>query len=450
MMRVTMAIDRQGSLEWFERNRRRSRDLFDRIVPEAYESRPIALRNPICFYEGHLPAFSVNTLVKRGLGEEGVDSGYEVLFERGIDPEDESDVTKTPFRWPSREAIQAYGERADQRVREALLKKDITRAENPVLRQGLAAYTILEHEPMHQETLRYMWHCLPYEQKIRPAGAPKLQTGGSPPRPETVRIPAGTATLGTTLARVPFGCDNEFPEHRVDVPAFEIDVYNVTNQDFMEFLGAGGYGNRGLWDDEGWEWRSGAGVAHPVFWEREDDRWFWRGMFERVPLPPAWPVYVSHAEAAAYARWRGKRLPTEAEFHRAAFGSPGGGERSYPWGEEPPGPMHGNFDFRHWDPVPVGAFPAGASAWGVHDLVGNGWEWTSTVFSGFAGFEPMASYPVYSADFFDGKHWVMKGASPATAKELLRRSLRNWFRGNYPYVYAAFRCVQSSGDRAIG
>ena len=242
----SMGIDRQESVSLFERNRRRSRDLFDAVVPDAYESRPIALRNPICFYEGHLPAFNVNTLVKRGLGEEGIDSGYEVLFERGIDPEDESDVTKTPFRWPSREAIQAYGVRADQRIREALLEKDITRAENPVLRNGLAAYTILEHEPMHQETLRYMWHRLPYEQKIRPAGAPRLETAGSPPRPEIVKIPAGTATLGTTLARVPFGWDNEFPEHRVDVPAFSIDAYNVTNRDFMEFLAAGGYENRAL------------------------------------------------------------------------------------------------------------------------------------------------------------------------------------------------------------
>jgi gamma-glutamyl hercynylcysteine S-oxide synthase len=443
MMRVTMAIDRQSSLDWFERNRRRSRDLFDRILPDAYESRPIALRNPICFYEGHLPAFNVNTLVKRGLGEEGIDPGFEVLFERGIDPEDESAVGKTPFRWPSREVIRAYGDRADRAIREALMEKDIARAENPVLRNGLAAYTVLEHEPMHQETLRYMWHRLPYEKKVRPAGAPRLETGGSPPRPETVKIPAGTATLGTTLGRVPFGWDNEFPEHRVDVPAFAIDVYNVTNADFLDFVGAGGYESRELWDEEGWEWRSGAGVAHPIFWERENGRWFWRGMFERVELPPAWPVYVSHAEAAAYARWKGKRLPTEAEFHRAAYGSPAGAERSYPWGEEAPDGIRGNFDFRHWDPVPVGSHPAGASAWGVHDLVGNGWEWTSTVFNGFPGFQPMASYPVYSTDFFDGKHWVMKGASPATAKELLRRSLRNWFRGNYPYVYASFRCVKS-------
>ena len=168
---------------------------------------------------------------------------------------------------------------------------------------------------------------------------------------------------------------------------------------------------------------------------------FWRGQWERVPLPEAWPVYASQAEASAYSRWKGRRLPTEAEYHRAAYGTPQGPERSYPWGEEEPDATRGNFDFEHDDPVPVGSYPRGASAWGVQDLLGNGWEWTSTVFAGFPGFEPMASYPVYSSDFFDGKHFVLKGGSPATAKELLRRSFRNWFRGNYPYVYAKFRCV---------
>jgi formylglycine-generating enzyme required for sulfatase activity len=133
---------------------------------------------------------------------------------------------------------------------------------------------------------------------------------------------------------------------------------------------------------------------------------------------------------------------TEAEFHRAAYGTPSGEERSYPWGEEQPDRSRGNFDFARWDPVPVGSHPAGMSAWGVHDLLGNGWEWTSTVFVPFPGFEPMASYPVYSTDFFDGKHWVMKGGSFATARPLLRRSLRNWFRGNYPYPYATFRTVR--------
>lgn len=130
---------------------------------------------------------------------------------------------------------------------------------------------------------------------------------------------------------------------------------------------------------------------------------------------------------------------SEAEYHRAAFGTPSGVERPLPWGDEAPNPLHGNFDFERFDPEPVDAHPAGTSAWGIHQLIGNGWEWTSTPFAPFEGFEPMASYPQYSADFFDGKHFVMKGASPVTARELVRRSLRNWFYGDYPYMYAKFR-----------
>jgi formylglycine-generating enzyme required for sulfatase activity len=165
-------------------------------------------------------------------------------------------------------------------------------------------------------------------------------------------------------------------------------------------------------------------------------------MFDLIPLPPSWPVYVSHAEAAAYARWRGARLMSEAEFQRAAYGTPADGERPYAWGDAAPSGDRGVFDFSSWDPAPVGAHPAGRSAWGVDDLVGNGWEWTSTPFAPFPGFEPLPSYPEYSADFFDGDHVVMKGASPATARELLRPTFRNWFRPRYPYVYATFRLAR--------
>jgi formylglycine-generating enzyme required for sulfatase activity len=154
-------------------------------------------------------------------------------------------------------------------------------------------------------------------------------------------------------------------------------------------------------------------------------------------------VYVSQAEAMAYARWTGRRLPTEGEFQRAAYGSPDESRRSYPWGDAAPTASHGVFDFSSWEPEPVGTHPEGQSAWGVHDLVGNGWEWTSSVFAGFPGFRAIPSYPEYSADFFDEAHRVLKGASPATARDLLRPSFRNWFRPRYPYVYATFRTVES-------
>jgi iron(II)-dependent oxidoreductase len=438
-MATALGIDREALTSWYRCSRERSEALFDSVRPEAYESRPIALRNPICFYEGHIPAFAVNTLLKRGLGDPGIDSDFEVLFERGIDPQDENAVPSATSRWPSRIQIRSYAAAADRAILDALANRDIEREDSPLLKRGLAAYTILEHEPMHQETLTYIWHRLPYDQKVRPSGIAAPRIGVEPPPRRSVRIPAGTATLGADPESVPFAWDNELPAHTVDVGAFAMDVHSVTNRDFLEFMEAGGYTRRDLWDDEGWQWRDASAVRHPLFWEMHRGSWFWRGMWDLVPLPMAWPVYVTHEEAEAYARWKGARLPTEAEFHRAAYGTPQGSERSYPWGEDLPDPSRGNFDFQSSDPVPVGSFPRGQSAWGIQDLVGNGWEWTSTVFAGFSGFEPMPTYPQYSADFFDGKHWVLKGASPSTPKELLRRSFRNWFRGNYPYVYAKFR-----------
>ena len=160
-----------------------------------------------------------------------------------------------------------------------------------------------------------------------------------------------------------------------------------------------------------------------------------------IPLPLAWPVYVSHAEASAYSRWAGKKLPTETQWHRMAYGSADGTENEYPWGEAQPARAFGNFDFKSWDPTPVDSHPAGRSAFGVEDLVGNGWEWTRTKFAPLANFEPIPFYPGYSANFFDGHHYVMKGGSPRTAACMLRRSFRNWFQPHYQYVYSGFRCV---------
>ena len=165
-------------------------------------------------------------------------------------------------------------------------------------------------------------------------------------------------------------------------------------------------------------------------------------MFDEVPLPLDWPVAVSHAEASAYARWAGAKLPSEAEWHRAAYGTADGPERDYPWGCNAPEGTRGNFDFARWDPTPVNAFPGGNSAFGASDLLGNGWEWTRTPFAPFEGFEAFSFYRGYSADFFDGQHYAMKGGSPRTAASMLRRSFRNWFQPRYPYVYSAFRCVK--------
>ena len=442
---VAPVVDRQEVIAAYRDNRVRTQAIFDLLTPDAYYARPIPLRHPVVFYDGHIPAFAVNALLKKGLGHPGIDRDLETLFARGIDPAERSAAARSARdMWPTREIVRHYVAQADHAILGALAGAPIEGEANGVVRRGQGVFTILEHEAMHQETLLYMWHWLDPSQKCCPAGYEPTAIDRPAPPVEMVIVPAGRATLGARIEAVPFGWDNEFPEHPVDVPAFAIDVHDVTNASFLEFVEAGGYGKRSLWSEGAWARLQKGGRAHPRFWERENGRWYWRGMFHRVPLPPAWPVWVTHDEASAYARWRGLRLPSEAEFHRAAYGTPEGTERTQPWGEAPPDATHGNFDFRQWDPVPVGSYPAGASAWGIHDLVGNGWEWTSTVFEGFPGFEAMPSYPEYSADFFDGDHFVVKGASPATAAGLIRRSLRNWFRPHYPYMYASFRCARDA------
>ena len=258
-----------------------------------------------------------------------------------------------------------------------------------------------------------------------------------------VPVPPGRATLGLRRGGR-FGWDNEFEAHAVEVPSFRIGAFKVTNGEFLEFIRSGGYRERSHWRPSDWEWMQASGRPHPPFWRPLGSGWVFRGMFRERPLPSNEPVWASLAEAEAYARWKGMRLPIEAEWHRAACGSPDGGERDFPWGEAAPAARHGNFDFRHWDPTPVGAHPEGRSAFGVHDLVGNGWEWTTTVFAPFPGFEVYPHYRRYSADFFDGGHFVLKGGSPRTAACLLRRSFRNWFRPHYPYVYAGFRLAQAT------
>jgi iron(II)-dependent oxidoreductase len=418
-------------------------ELFCVVRPESLYERPIPERHRIVFYAGHLEAFDWNLVGRNILALNSFHKEFDKLFAFGIDPVGGGLPTDQPSDWPSLPEIHNYIKRVRQTLDAALEKVSFSDPALPLLRDGYALHVALEHRLMHAETFAYMLHQLPLESKRGEATDPLLAV--PPISPRMVRIPAGTATLG--MARTgndAFGWDNEFEAQEVAVPEFAIDAYNVTNRQFLEFMRAGGYEDGKFWTDSDWEWKTEQGLKHPLFWTLRGDTWFYRTMFAEIPLPLEWPVYVSHAEAVAYARWAGKELPTEAQLHRAAYGTPDGREREYPWGDQPPQPHLGNFNFQRWDPAPVGASPRGTSAFGVADLVGNGWEWTSTVFAPLPGFQAFPFYPGYSANFFDGKHYVIKGGSARTAGRLLRRSFRNWFQPHYAYVYAAFRGVRSA------
>jgi len=419
--------------------RARSDSLFELVRPEAFYERPIPERHRIIFYLGHLEAFDWNLFGRELGGLKSFAPNLDKLFAFGIDPVNGELPDDQPGDWPERDEVLRY----NRDLRAALDSQLLPAVDGPEERRRTLLqflHVAIEHRLMHVETLAYMLHRSPRNLKC-------ARQGAAPPRPPQVRpqmraIPAGIATLGLRREDERFGWDNEFEEHSVFVPAFRIDTYKITNLQYLRFVAEGGYREKSFWSDADWEWLQSTGTLHPAFWVRRGNQFFFRTFFDEVPLPLDWPVYVSHAEASAFARWARKELPSEAEWHRAAYGAHNGSERAYPWGDAPPKAGLGNFDFQYWDPTPTAAFPAGSSAFGVADLVGNGWEWTRTVFAPFEGFEPFPFYPGYSANFFDNRHYVMKGGSPRTAACFLRRSFRNWFQPRYPYIYAGFRCVE--------
>ena len=434
---------RQEPLVRLYQARLQTDELFDQVKPEFLYERPIPERHRIVFYIGHLEAFDWNLLRDRVLGRSTFHSEFDNLFAFGIDPVDGGLPSDVPSDWPSLSQVREYVGQVRQAIDAGLAAVALTAgAGQGEFSPSQLLNVAIEHRLMHAETLAYMFHQLPHDRKVRRPRLPELVV--RPVKPGMVKIPAGPATLGLARCHTEaFGWDNEFEAHTIEVPSFSIDQYEVTNREYLQFINAGGYENQAFWNDADWNWKVQQNISHPVFWNRANGEWHYRTMFDDVPLPLDWPVYVSHAEANAYARWAGNDLPTEAQWHRAAYGTAEGAERQYPWGADAPNPRLGNFDFERWDPTPVGAFPQGRSAFGVVDLVGNGWEWTATSFAPFPGFEPFSFYPGYSANFFDGQHYVMKGGSSRTAASMLRRSFRNWFQAHYQYVYAGFRCVRN-------
>ncbi len=421
--------------------------LFALLPPNSYYERPIPERHRLIFYLGHLEAFDRNLLSPAlGLGLE--DSPFDKLFAFGIDPVGGGLPKDQPSEWPEIGQVERYNRQVRTRLDERLRDPSVVRALTTSPEIGALLNVAIEHRLMHAETLAYLLHNLAIEKKMPQAGlAPDERPA---PDAKMVTIPSGIATLGQPRDSLAFGWDNEFGMQRVLVPSFSISVFPVTNSEYLKFVQAGGYQSGKYWRTEDWDWVRKQKLEHPHFWKRASDspaedaktKWEYRGMFGSISLPASWPVYVSYAEALAYAKWAGRKLPTEEQWQRAAYGTPEGRERAYPWGDEPVEFWRGNFNLDRWDPTGVDTHPDGASAFGVYDLLGNGWEWTSTTFGPLPGFEPFEFYRGYSADFFDGKHYVMKGGSSRTEACMLRRSYRNWFQAHYPYIYSSFRSLE--------
>lgn len=308
---------------------------------------------------------------------------------------------------------------------------------NPLVDRGFAFGMIAQHEQQHDETM-----LATHQLRI---GAPVLS---APPAPAAkvraegeVVVAAGEFLMGTSAD--PWALDNERPAHPVHVDGFAIDVAPVTNGQFLAFIEDGGYDRPELWSERGWAHRQEAGLVAPQFWERDGDGWTRTAFGVRAPLRANQPVvHVCWFEAQAYARWAGKRLPTEAEWEKAArFDPETGASRRYPWGEDQPGEHLANLGQQHLEPAEVGAYPAGASATGVHQLIGDVWEWCSSGFEAYPGFRAFP-YREYSEVFFGGDYRILRGGCFGTDEVACRATFRNWDHPIRRQIFAGFRLAR--------
>ena len=370
----------------FEDARAGTLALFDLVRDEAalHRSPGFGFR-PLVWHLAHVGVFEGYWLLQKLRGEAPPDTRYERLFDPIRTPREGSKDL------PSRREMEAYLARVRARALGVVGETDFDES-NPLLRDGYVFRLVLEHELQHQETLCYLLHLLDPSDKVQPqeranAASSFDRAGPVVGADDAVLVPEGGCIVGAVGDS--FAYDNERPAHEVFVPAFGIDKVLVTNEEYARFVEEGGYRRREWWGEEGWNWRERENWECPLYWRRDGGRWLRRVMFGEEPLPPRHPVTgISWYEAEAYARFAGKRLPTEFEWEKAAsWDESGQRKRRFAWGDAEPDASRCNFDRNSWGTTPIGNFPAGASPYGCLDMTGSVWEWTSSPFAGYPGFE---------------------------------------------------------------
>jgi gamma-glutamyl hercynylcysteine S-oxide synthase len=401
--------------------RRRSLDLLDPLTDADLIRQHSRLMSPLVWDLAHIGNYEDLWLVRAAGGLDGVDPSLDELYDAFRHPR--PNRPSLPLLSPSdtRRYIAEVRGRAFDVLNTLPLDPAV-----PLVADGFVVGLVVQHEHQHDETMLATLQLMA-EPGYRPVAPP-------PPRPDAaalgvpaeVQVPGGPFLTGTDEEA--WAYDNERPAHVVDIAPFWIDSFPVTNGQYQEFIEAGGYSSSRWWTPDGWDWRQEAGLQHPEFWRYEGPRSWSRDRFGWVEeVPPEEPVqHVCWYEADAYARWAGKRLPTEAEWEKAAAGA---------------AVAHANLGGRLYRPAPIGAYPEGVSRCGAHQLIGDVWEWTSSDFSGYPGF---ASFPYreYSEVFFGPDYKVLRGGSWATDPSVARVTFRNW---DYPIrrqIFAGFRCAR--------
>jgi iron(II)-dependent oxidoreductase len=418
-----------------EEARRRTLQLIEPLTDEDLHVQHDPLMSPIIWDLGHIAHFEELWLVRNleGPVEFGEMPGVFNPFEN---PRRVRGTLRLPSLEECRDLMAEIRSRVLERMSHVAFDGD-----DELLRDGYVYEMVLQHEYQHNETILQTLQLkrgMPYRAHrsyTLPAARPPENTRAM------TRFPGGRVQLGTNDRAAAY--DNERPLHELELPPFEIDVYPVTNGDYLEFMRVGGYARREFWSDAAWAWRNEARVEAPKHWMSDGDEWCVRVMDRVTPVDASLPVcHVCYYEAEAFARFAGKRLPTEQEWEVAAgWDSNARRLRAFPWGDEPASPRHANIDQLSFATAAIGAYEQNWSPLGCYGMIGDVWEWTSSDFLPYPGYRTFP-YPEYSEVFFGSEYKVLRGGSWATRPGAIRNSFRNW---DYPIrrqIFAGFRCAR--------
>jgi iron(II)-dependent oxidoreductase len=388
--------------------------------------------NPLIWEIGHIAWFQENFVLRRFAGEERFRPEVDSLYDSIAIPHDR--------RWDlpvlSREQTVDYAENVRERVQRVIRSRAL---------DGEQLYLVLLtifHEDMHTEAFTYTRQTLGYPPPSPTAIACSPLAPSTPGASPEIEISAGRFTLGA-LAGAAYAFDNEHIAHPLEVAPFAIDRDAVSQGDILRFVEAGGYQNREYWGEPGWQWRQGVDAHHPLYWRRETAGGWCRRVFDtwRPLEPDVAMTNICWYEADAYCRWAGRRLPTEAEWELAASHRSDSVKQAYPWSEQRLDETPANLDWRHGGCIAADALPEGQSPAGCRQMLGNTWEWTSSEFLPFAGFEA-GPYREYSSPLF-GTTRVLRGGCWATRSRMINTTYRNYYGPDRRDVWAGFRTCRA-------
>ncbi len=436
VMKTRGAVSKDALVRKLEEARERTRFLLGPVSEEDLVAQHDQIMSPLIWDYGHIANYEEMWLLQKAHGKTLSKRELYDMYDASLHPREERPSLNLLDRKDAELYLHAVRKAVLEMLEDANLDGD-----DPLLKDGFIYELIVQHEYQHNETMLQTLQ-LKQGEGYKPEPRVELPAGRAPEQ-EMVPIPGGEFVMGTDdHARA---LDNERNAHVVDLPGFLIDATPVTNGAYLRFVEDGGYEKPELWSTAGWEYIKEERIGAPKHWwyQPEPHSWWTERFGFDEPLNPAAPVvHVSWYEADAYARWAGKRLPTEAEWEKAASWDPDTGtKRLYPWGDETPTPAHANLDQLAFRAAEVGAYPEGASAYGVLGMVGDVWEWTSSGLYAYPGFEAFP-YREYSEIFFGPDHKVLRGGSWATRPGAMRNTFRNW---DYPIrrqLFAGFRCAK--------